>query len=130
MSLTTERIAGRGCSLTVGSALSNWTRYTLEIIMEDTEARAASAGVQQRVELYREASMTVEGYRGVDESFTDLADVGDVVTSISGTDLPADLVATYGPWKIARKSMEQGEDPGTYSLELRSGFLDVVASGT
>lgn len=124
-----ERIVGKNCTVSMtdtggtATVLSHWTKYTVETTLETAEARSATATYQQVVEKYKSAKVTVEGWRGGDDAFMDDVAVGDVVT-VSGTNFPS--LTGYGVAKVTSKKHDQNEDPGTWSLDIAYGFVDVA----
>lgn len=118
-----ERYKGIDCTLTIGSAFSQWTSYDFEINIKDKDCRAAGSDTEQRVVISKDASLKVKGYRGGSETFADLAEEGSTVSTITFTDEPANF-SDFTGWKITKKSMSQSaDDVGTYELELKPGFL-------
>lgn len=118
-----SRIQGKNCTVVFGTTtVTDWTKYTLETTMNSVEARAANAGVQQKVTTYLDATLSLEGWRGGTGDFIDTVTVGDEAATITGDNFP-DMTG-YGKWRIVSISIDQGEDPGTWTMNLESGFID------
>lgn len=119
----TKRIVGRMCSVSLGSALAEWTKYSIQLSITSKECKAAQSGIMQRVVIHADAKASLEGYRGGDETFALLARIGKDVL-FSATDFTAQEAALFAKWRIKDKSMDQADEPGTYKLEIEAGYID------
>lgn len=125
-----ERMNGSNCTVTIaegsGSAttVAHWSKYSIEKTLETSEASSATSTYSQIVEKKKAAKVTVEGWRGGDDTFMDTIDIGDTVT-VAGTNFPS--LSAYGTAKVTSKKIDQSQDPGTWSLEITYGFMSLTA---
>lgn len=133
MSTTVETYTGKDCSVTLTSGeIGMWSRYQLEITTERRPAKPAKSKIYKQVTIHRHAKLTLEGFRGGNETFGDLA-TSDTAATPTITDPPPDW-ADFTGWRILDCSMSQDDGPGTYSMTLEQGNIGtstaITASGS